>query len=342
MQGRDASLRRRVKAVVFPEQLEAGDAGESMNPLVTIIIPCYNAEKWVAEAVGSALAQTWKEIEVIAINDGSRDNSRAVLSGLSGPKVQVIDQPNRGASAARNAGIRSAKGKYIQFLDADDLLAPEKIAHQVSLLEAQASGALGSARWARFQGDPGQARVTESPLFADLASVDYLLLHTAGGYMMQPAAWLVPADVVAKAGPWDETLTVNDDGEYFARVVLAAGKIIHSPNSLSLYRSGLQASLSGRRDRRSLDSLYSSCEKIAAHLSGAEDSPRVRRALADYFQRLAYEIYPDAPDLFRLAESKVRALGGSSLRPAMGRRQAILSKLIGWKLARRATLRLPR
>jgi glycosyltransferase involved in cell wall biosynthesis len=235
-----------------------------------------------------------------------------------------------------------AKGKYIQFLDADDLLTPDKIARQVLLLEVRGPGVVGTARWGRFQHDPGAAVITESPLFRDLTPIDFLLLHTTGGNMMHPAAWLVPAEVARKAGPWDETLTLNDDGEYFARVVLSAREIAHCTDCLTLYRSGLPTSLSGRRDRRSLDSLYRSCDLVAAHLFRAEDSPRVRSALADYFQRLAYEIYPDALDLFQQAEANVKKFGGSALRPEMGRHQALLARLVGWKLARRAARRFSR
>jgi glycosyltransferase involved in cell wall biosynthesis len=308
-----------------------------MNPLVSIIIPCFNAEHWISAAIESALAQTWKDIEIIAINDGSSDGSPAVLRRCAGPKVQVIDQPNRGAAAARNAGLRVARGEFIQFLDADDLLTPPKIASQVALLGRKGAGAVSTGRWARFQGDPAAAKEeTDSPLFLDLAPIDFLLRHTAGGHMMHPAAWLVPSGVARAAGPWDETLSLNDDGEYFARIALAAQGIVHAPDSLTLYRSRVLKSLSGRSDRRSLESLYRSCELVAKHLTAAEDSPRVRRALADYFQRLAYEVYPGAPDLSRRAEARVRALGGSALRPPVGRRQAWLARVVGWRLARRA------
>jgi glycosyltransferase involved in cell wall biosynthesis len=313
-----------------------------MTPLVSIIIPCYNAEAWVGDAVRSALAQSWESVEVIAVNDGSSDASLSVLEGLRGPRLRVIDQRNRGASAARNAGLRAAAGQFVQFLDADDLLAPGKIASQVALLATSAAGAAATGRWARFTSDPAAAEVTPSPLFADLSPVELLILETAAGHMMHPAAWLVPAAVARAAGPWDESLSLNDDGEYFARVALAASRVVHAGDALSLYRSGVPGSLSGRRDRRALESLSRSCELVAGHLSAAEDSPRVRSALADYFQRLAFEVYPEAPDLSRRAEARAAALGGSRARPPMGGRQALLARLVGWRLARRLAAALGR
>jgi glycosyltransferase involved in cell wall biosynthesis len=305
-----------------------------MSALVSVIIPCYNVEPWVGAAVSSALAQTWPDTEVIVVNDGSTDGTAAVLRGLAGPRVRVLEQANLGAAAARNAGLREARGEFIQYLDGDDLLAPQKLARQLPMLSG--AGSVCTCLWARFQGDPAGAAAEDSPLARDLDPVDFLLLHAAGGHMMHPAAWLVPRPIAGAAGPWDESLSLNDDGEYFARVCLASRRIVCAREPLSLYRSHLRGSLSGRRDRRSLESLHRSCRLVAAHLSRAEESPRVRRALADYFQRLEYETYPDAPDLCADAARRVRELGGSSLRPSMGARQALLARLVGWRLARRA------
>jgi glycosyltransferase involved in cell wall biosynthesis len=307
-----------------------------MTPLVSVIIPCYNAEPWVAGAVESALSQSWPEVEVIVVNDGSTDESLTVLRGMAGAKVKVIDQPNKGASAARNAGLSVARGHFIQFLDADDLLAPGKLSEQVSLLAASDPMAISTARWARFNTDPADAVVTESPLFRDMDPVDFLIIHTSKGTMMHPAAWLVPAKVIGKAGTWNEGLSLNDDGEYFSRVILAARKVVHAPGSLSLYRSGLDHSLSGRSNRAAHESLFASCDLVATHLLAAEDSDRVRRALADYFQRLAFEEYPSAPDLYRRAQTRSDSLGGSSVRPEMGGRQRLVADIFGWKIARRA------
>jgi len=94
--------------------------------LVSIIIPCYNAEKYISESIESAINQTYKNCEVIVINDGSTDSSLQIIKNYHA-RVEIIDQPNQGGCAARNRGINSAKGEYIQFLDADDILSPECI-----------------------------------------------------------------------------------------------------------------------------------------------------------------------------------------------------------------------
>src|SRR5581483_8102352 len=147
-----------------------------------------------------------------------------------------------------------------------------------------------------------------------------------------------PRAIADRAGPWDEALTLNDDGEYFTRIVLAAGAIKFSAPGASLYRSQLSSSLSRRRDDRALASLVRSVERIAAHVQSAEDSPRVRAALAEYWQRLVYELYPQEPAARRRATAKVRELGGARLPPAMGARERWVARFVGWKLARRLRL----
>jgi glycosyltransferase involved in cell wall biosynthesis len=312
-----------------------------MNQTVSIIIPCHNAAPWLAATLDSALAQTWAACEIIVVDDGSTDDSVAIANGYQARGVRVHPQPNAGASAARNQGLRLATGAFIQFLDADDLLTPDKIEAQVALLQGDQADCVATCRWGRFTGDPAVAAFVDNEVFRDFTPVEWLLRHTGAARMMHPAAWLVPRAVAQRAGPWDKSLSLNDDGEYFARVVLAARSIVFSPVGASLYRSRLPGSLSGRRDRRALVSQARSVELTATHLLRAEDSPRVRRALADCWQRLAFELYPDAPDLFLRAEAESRALGGSTLLPEMGGRERLAARFLGWKLARRLRRAFP-
>src|SRR5215469_1771144 len=97
-----------------------------MKPSVSIVIPCYNAARWVGAAVESALRQSYANVEVIVVDDGSTDGSAAIITNKY-PSVSLICTPNRGPGAARNQGLRAAHGEWIQFLDADDVLHPEKL-----------------------------------------------------------------------------------------------------------------------------------------------------------------------------------------------------------------------
>ena len=105
-----------------------------MKPLVSILIPAYNAAEYIAATLESAVAQTWPHREIIVVNDGSRDRTLEIARSFEPRGVTVVTQSNQGAAAARNAALKASRGDYIQWLDADDLLAPEKIARQIAAL----------------------------------------------------------------------------------------------------------------------------------------------------------------------------------------------------------------
>ena len=172
-----------------------------MTPLVSIIIPVYNAAPWLAETIMSALAQTWPQREIIVVDDGSTDNSLAIARGFERSGVTVVTQPNRGASAARNHGLRLAAGDFIQFLDADDILAPEKLERQIARLATLPAGRVASGSWARFVTTPAEGVFSPEPAWRDLTGVEFLLLHYREGWMMPPIAWLTPRALVEIAGP---------------------------------------------------------------------------------------------------------------------------------------------
>jgi glycosyltransferase involved in cell wall biosynthesis len=303
------------------------------EPLVSILIPCYNAEPWLATTLDSALAQTWPRCEIIVVDDGSIDGSLSVARRFHSRGVRTFAQPNAGASAARNRALREARGDFLQYLDADDLLSPGKIALQVALLANRPGATLASCAWGRFTQDPAGARFTDDAVFRDFAPLDFLRLASETGAMMHPAAWLVPRAVAERAGAWDESLTLNDDGEYFCRVVLASAGVAFCPDpaARSYYRSGLPGSLSQRRSERARRSQFRSLELIARHLVAADDSPRTRRSLADAFQRFIHDFYPAPADLLRAAAARVEAFGGSKLQPPMGPKTAALARALGWK-----------
>src|SRR5713226_1866991 len=139
--------------------------------LVSILIPVYNAEGFVAEAIQSALDQTWPAKEIIAVDDGSTDRSLEILKSF-GLRIRVIEQENRGASAARNRALSEAQGEFIQFLDADDLLAPDKIEIQMNRLSDEPAGRVASGAWGRFSDRPEKTGFTPEPVWMDSETVD--------------------------------------------------------------------------------------------------------------------------------------------------------------------------
>jgi hypothetical protein len=304
-----------------------------MPPLVSILIPCHNAAPWLRATLESALAQTWTEKEIILVDDGSTDGSVAIAQTYA-PAVQVLTQANRGASSARNHARRVARGALLQYLDADDLLTPDKIERQMELSARPGNqDCLISGEWARFYGDPATARAQPDRLWRDWDAVEWQICALTDNAMIHPAAWLVPKALSEAAGVWDETLTMNDDGEYFCRVRFAARRVLFCPGSRTLYRSGVPGSLSSTFSPRALDSEFRAQEKIQARLRQQEDSPRTRRACADGWMHTAFTAAARAPDLADRAFCRAQELGGSPLRPPGGRIFRGLARVFGWKRA---------
>src|SRR6267378_3350936 len=122
-----------------------------MKPLVSILIPAYNAEHWIAYTLQSAVEQTWPHKEIIVVDDGSTDRTAEVARRFASKNVKVVSTENQGLSAAVNYAYRLCQGDYIQELDADDILAPDKIERQLAALrETDSKRILLSGPWAYF------------------------------------------------------------------------------------------------------------------------------------------------------------------------------------------------
>lgn len=306
--------------------------------LVSIIIPCHNSARWLAEALESALAQTWSTVEIIVVDDGSTDGSGAVAQGFAARGVQVVSQPNQGAAAARNTGLRQARGAYVQFLDADDLLAPDKLERQVRLLEAKGRDCIASCAWGRFTTDAAATELDPPrQLWRNLAPVDWLVLAAEHHLMMATATWLLPRPIVDRIGPWDTTHRTNpiDDMEYFDRARAAAREILFCPDTRTCYRSGLAGSLSQLRSDDAWRAISTTLHRSVDRLLQLEDSPRTRHAGATLLQRFIYESYPALPELSAAAAARVAQLGGTELQPVFGPARRRLAAILGWKLTQR-------
>ena len=305
------------------------------QPLVSILIPCCNSEKWLAETLESALAQTWQNKEIIVVDDGSSDGSLSIAQKFSSSKVAVISQKNRGASSARNLALRKAQGDFIQYLDADDLLAADKIKHQVKLLEECGKDFICAGEWGRFYKSPSETNFIKEKVWQDMSSVDWLVCSWGGGGMMPLHSWLVPHNIADRAGVWNEKLSVNDDGEYFCRAVLASKGVKFCMGAKSYYRSGIPNSLSTRNSDAALESAFLAIKLCSSYLLASEDSVRTRHASATAFQRFIYSAYPNVLDLVKQAEMNVRSLGGSDLQISGSLIFQIFKNILGWKTTKR-------
>lgn len=303
------------------------------SPLTSIIIPCYNAAAWLRESVESALAQTWPAIEVIVVDDGSADQSLAVARGFEVRGVRVATQANRGAAAARNHGLRLARGDFVMFLDADDLLSPEAIAAQHAAL-VRRPGGIALGMWSRFRQHPVEAVFAPRPGWHDSDSVAWIKETWRDTEpMYQCGLFLIPRAVLARAGEWDERLSLIDDFEFFTRLVLASDGIVFTPAARLYYRSGLVGSLSRQKSRRAWESAVLSTNLAVDHLLAREDSPDTRHLSANMLQALLYSLYPAHADLRASLAARIATLGGANLPPPGGPRFQQLARLTGWRIA---------
>ncbi len=314
-----------------------------MKPVVSILIPAYNAEEWIADTIRSALAQTWPDKEIIIVDDGSTDHTLSVAQQFASREVTVITQANQGAAAARNKAYSLCHGDYIQWLDADDLLAPDKIERQMeTAAQCQSKRTLLSSAWGHFMRRPQGAKFIPSPLWFDLPPVEWLVHKMGQNLHMQTSTWLVSRELTEAAGPWDNRLSLDDDGEYFCRVLLASNGTRFVPKARVFYRmSGLNSLSSVGYSVKKLESQFLSMSLHVKYVRSLEDSERVRSACVKYLNTWLPAFYRQSPDLVERLERLAEELGGRLETPVLPWKYAWIEKVFGWAVARRTQLFLP-
>jgi glycosyltransferase involved in cell wall biosynthesis len=306
-----------------------------MTQLVSILIPAYNAEKLLRETMLSAINQTWPNKEIIVVDDGSSDQTFNVAKSLESSTVKVITQPNRGASAARNTALRYAQGSYIQWLDADDLLAPDKLSQQLrDAKSGTTSRVLLSSTYGEFFVQPHRARFVPHTLWQDLEPINFLLAIFTQNLWMSPAVWVVSRKLTELAGPWDEQLTLDDDGEYFSRVVAASDNVRFVPEARSYYRRHNVGSLSRTVSGRACESLFLSLSLRISQLRHLEDSDRTRSASIQLLQTWLDYFYPEKDALLQQVNTLARDLGGTLSPPSLSWKYQPIKAVFGWKAAK--------
>lgn len=315
-----------------------------MRPLVSILVPAHNAERWLADAVLSALAQTWDRKEIIVVDDGSQDQTLSVARSFESNIVKVFTQVNQGAAAARNCALSKSRGEYIQWLDADDLLGSDKIELQLRALgDAPNPRTLLSGEWAKFLHRPNQAKFVSSGLWCDLPRTEWLMRKMEQNAYMQTATWLVSRELTEAAGPWDTRLFGDDDGEYFCRVLMASEGVRFVPGAKVYYRQPGSENLSyiGACDSKR-DALWLSMKLHIGYLRSMDDGTRARAACMRYLQNWFPVFYLERPDLAELAQELAGSLGGRLETPRFSWKYAWINVLFGWRVARQTQQILPR
>ena len=310
------------------------------KPLVSVIIPVYNAQKYLSQTVESVLNQSYENIEIIIIDDSSIDNSFQLAKSFRNEKITSITQKNTGAAIARNTGLKLANGKYIQFLDADDRLSPHKIELQVKALN-ECENKVAVCDYISFFDDDEisnlKGKDQSTFIYSSDDPLDFLVTLWGGkgkSNFIQTNSWLVPLKLIEAANYWREYRCPDDDGEFFTRLLLKSKGIVYVPNAINYYRRFLsetnlsqQVSFSALKNSLlTIDLKYQYCLKAGKHelLDKAISRQYLNFAVYNYLNnkklsKIAYRRYRN----FRIKLSPPK-IGGYAVE--------VMKKIVGWKL----------
>ena len=226
-----------------------------MKPTVSVIMPVYNVEQFVADAICSVLDQTFSDFELLIVDDGGADASMDICELFTDPRIRIIKQKNRGLAGARNTGIRNARGKYIAFIDSDDLWRPTKLCAHVAHLEKQKTVGVSYAGSALIDDDGVLIGVIQSPKLFDIRPEDVFLRNPIGNGSA-PVIRRATLDSIAYANDrneqcwFDENFRQSEDIECWMRIALTTNWAFEGVDDvLTLYRvneGGLSANIMGQ------------------------------------------------------------------------------------------------
>lgn len=334
--------------------MAAPDARDESPALVSVVTPAYNMGSFLAETIQSVRSQSYRPVEMIVVDDGSTDDTWEIILA-AGPPVRGIRQENAGQSRARARGVLAARGRYLLFLDADDLLAPDTISAAVRALQDR-SDALAAFNWRRLvrKGDQWIAAPAEIPNPA--ADRDPLRSCLLGSWL--PVCCLLwPREVYASVGGWDEQLTSSEDGDLMLRALARGVRLVSATGGEAFYRSHGDVRLTVSGDliaEHRFRSRMRVLEKLETLLEELGTLPRYREPLGVAWHRLAQLGYQDQPALAREClkrgekyagrRSVARTLSGRVLTWMLGleRKEALVQLLARFGIATKERRRYSR
>jgi glycosyltransferase involved in cell wall biosynthesis len=295
--------------------------------LMSVIIPVYNRDVFVKEAIESIHTQSYRPIECIVVDDGSTDNTIKTVKNLIDQnnddtfKIKLIKQDNSGAPSARNNGIKNASGEFIQFLDSDDLLYPNKIKDQVSVFQKQAKidGVYGNWHHCTIESNV----LIKGEKWKD--SIDQFY----GGCVIHTLSFLFRRSFINTIGPWDESLKRNQEIDYFLRGALAGGNFEYLPKLTGLWRehegerivtsSGAISALAFHdkwiTEFQRLNVFTKKRQKTAAQYLfwHAMELDKQHKSMAIIYLNKAFNLYPHIPEFNTYKMKILRRIAGDQL-----------------------------
>lgn len=235
-------------------------------PLISVIIPAYNAEKTIKETIESVLNQTFSDFELIVVNDGSQDSTSEIASRISDPRLKVFSYPNSGASVSRNRGFEHAVGELIAFLDADDLWSSDKLEAQLAALEANPQADIAYS-WTDCIDESGQFLRRGGHITVNGDALEKLLMMDI---LENGSTPLIRRQALTEVGGFDESLQAGQDWDLYLRLA-ADHYFVAVPRSQVFYRISSNSLSANVRKLESaclyvLDRAYSKAPESLQHL----------------------------------------------------------------------------
>ncbi|HBB67280.1 MAG TPA: hypothetical protein DCZ93_08260 [Elusimicrobia bacterium] len=261
----------------------------TIKPKVSVIMPAFNCGRYIREAMSSVIAQTYKELELIVVDDGSKDNTAEIVSDFIKENgqyaVRYIYQGNKGAAAARNAGIVKAAGEYIAFLDCDDVWLPHKLAVQMPLLEKDKSAGLVFGDAVSF-GEGCTKPITASETF-DLAGTDKNISRLFAANYIPILTVVARRSCFERSGLFDESVAIVEDYDLWLRIAKYY-RLVYADSLVAKYRvhPGNISRITGDKEEKLL------LDMIKIRRRALEQNPGIARELsAGGLRRCYYKLY---------------------------------------------------
>jgi len=284
----------------------------SNHPLVSVIIPAYNAEEFIFECIQSVINQTYRNLEIIIVNDGSSDGTLEVINSFRDPRIILVSQKNNGCSASKNQGLRFAKGNFIQYLDADDYLSSDKIEKQVDKICSNENHTAVCKTVIISDIDKINGLEIDTDLIQKGGEGKYFLLSLWGLNgkfgMVQPNAYLISRKIANEIGEWNEDISPSpdEDGEYFARVLLAT-ETVNYTEGINYYRKTLSKnSLSQNFSLQRAFNLLDTVELKFNHLFKVENTNRIHKLYQLNISQVTYQFGVQYPKLIDYSLEKIQ------------------------------------
>jgi glycosyltransferase involved in cell wall biosynthesis len=322
------------------------------TPKVSVVVPNYNHALYLRKRIDSVLQQTFQDFELILLDDCSTDDSRSILSKYAdNPRVRIeFNEVNSGSPFKQwNKGARLARGEYVWIAESDDYADKQLLEKLVARLEAAPRFAFAYCRSVRVSPDDRlegfvdtvqHHRWTADYCADGLEECRNYLMHT--NTVPNASAVVFRKDVYWRVGGADESLSLCGDWKLWAAMALS-GKVVYLAEPLNYYRFH-DASLRSASSRSGID--FAEGSKVrwwildqTTRLESLPTDPREKRALANVCMDVAFESYPDSPNITHLALQRLRDLGGTDYIPPFGTwRGELLKRIIGWKATKRANV----